>query len=344
MDLLPLNQLKPGMVLISSIRKGDKVVLRAGHTLTQNNINTLKGLSLRSVHVRSGGHQPFIREKAHQKAVSEVKNIYMGFENLTPQTMKTLRSLGEDIVEQVMNSQELSLHINDLKDFDEYTYRHSVNVTIIATALGKMLNTGENDLRHLATGTLLHDIGKMKVDSEILYKKGSLNPQEVKEMQRHPEYGLDIVQERMGGSPHEWGVVYQHHESMDGSGYPRGKKGKEIHFFSRLVKVADMFDALRSTRPYKDGWPPHHVMALLHSPKVSNTLDPDALEALDRLVVRFHEGATVTLSDGRKATVVDGTKEHTDRPIIQTITSDGSEAETIDLLAHEELLVMAVEP
>lgn len=343
MDLLPLNRLTPGMILISTIRKGDKTLFRAGHTLTQADINTLKGLGLRSVHIRSGVHTPVVNEKLQKKAVDEVKKIYLEYENLTPQTMKVLRDLGGGIVKQVMASQELSLHINDLKEFDEYLFRHSVNVTIIAAALGKLMNLNENDLFHLATGTLLHDIGKMKVPQEILYKKGELTNQEMHEMQRHPEYGLDIVQERLGGSPHEWGVVYQHHESVDGSGYPKGKKGPQIHSYSKLVKVADMYDALRSDRPYKDGWPPHHVMALLHSPSIACTLDPEALAVLDSLVVRFHEGAKVMLSDGRSAEVVDGSKEHKDRPIIKTAASETSDEETIDLLAHDELLIISVD-
>ena len=343
MNLLPLNQLVPGMVLVSTIRQGEKVLFRGGHTLTQSDINALKSLGLRSVHVRSGVHLPFVNEKSQKKAVEEVKNIYLEYENLTPQTLKVLRDLGQDIVQQVMASQDMALHINDLKEFDEYTFRHSVNVTIISIALGKLMNLREADLFHLATGTLLHDIGKMNVPSEILYKRSGLDDKELNEMKRHPEYGLDIVRDRLGGSPHEWGVVYQHHESIDGSGYPKGKKGDQIHFYSRLVKVADMYDALRSDRPYKDGWPPHHVMALLHSPAIKPTLDPDALHALDALIVRFHEGLQVTLSDGRQAEIVDGTKEHRDRPIIRTFASETSDEQTIDLLAHEELLIIAVD-
>jgi HD-GYP domain-containing protein (c-di-GMP phosphodiesterase class II) len=161
-------------------------------------------------------------------------------------------------------------------------------------------------------------------------------------MRLHPDYGYKLMVDRVGGTPHEWVVVHQHHETLDGGGYPKGKRDREIHEFSRVVAVADMYDALRSDRPYKKGWSAHKVMTFLNSEEMRDKLDSTALATLNRIVICFPVGSTVKLNDGRLAKVVSNRDDDPLQPTVATLpdpeTGQGG-GETLDLASDPRLAI-----
>ena len=137
--------------------------------------------------------------------------------------------------------------------YDYYTYTHSVNVCVFSIALAQRVDLCDrSELHILGTGALLHDVGKSIIDKSIIGKKGSLTEDEWKIIKKHPIYGVEVLR-KSGAVPEEsYGIVNQHHERLDGSGYPEGLKKNAIHMYAKVAAIADVFDAMTTQRVYKD--------------------------------------------------------------------------------------------
>lgn len=148
-----------------------------------------------------------------------------------------------------------------LLKFDEYTYMHSLNVANYAVDFARCLNR-DIDESLFYYGGLLHDIGKIKINLELLYKKEKLTPKEISAMQKHAELGYKILCEY--NMPHE--IIFAaklHHERIDGTGYPQGLSGGEIPFVTKVISICDVFDALISDRPYRKGYTLKQVIHIM---------------------------------------------------------------------------------
>jgi putative nucleotidyltransferase with HDIG domain len=130
------------------------------------------------------------------------------------------------------------------------TYVHSVNVAAVGTLFAKDLGLKENDLKHFCTGILLHDIGKTKISTDIINKKGKLTKEEFAKIKEHPEEGVEILKETGIDLKDEYTITLQHHENYDGSGYPHGLKKEEIQTCGKIARIIDVYDALTANRSY----------------------------------------------------------------------------------------------
>jgi HD-GYP domain-containing protein (c-di-GMP phosphodiesterase class II) len=147
---------------------------------------------------------------------------------------------------------------------DYYTYTHMVNVSVMVTALAyRMGHRDPTSLRILASGGLLHDIGKLRIDPDVLNKKERLTPEEWEEIRSHPTRGMALLHDRQDIHPKELLMVHQHHEKLDGSGYPLGLRGKEIAIEAQMTAVVDIYDALTCKRPYRAAMPHEKACAIL---------------------------------------------------------------------------------
>lgn len=168
---------------------------------------------------------------------------------------------------------------------DPYTYLHARRTAELAVAIGSRLGLPAAALRRLRLAGLVHDIGKIAIPAEILDKPGPLTAQEFAIMQTHCEIGRDILMKlRSGRRVAE--IVHQHHEKLDGSGYPRGLTGASIPLESRIMAVADCCDALSSARPYRPAWEPERVAAELQRLVAAHKLDDDAVAACLEILLR----------------------------------------------------------
>jgi putative nucleotidyltransferase with HDIG domain len=161
--------------------------------------------------------------------------------------------------------QAMVLPLLELKDFDQYTTTHSMNVSVLSMALAEYLGLGGEGLRAIGLAALLHDLGKVRIPREILVKPGKLTQRERSVVQRHPVEGARMILERHDELDLAATVAYEHHLMIDGSGYPTLHFPREAGYASRLVHVCDVYDALRTRRPYRDAWESEPTLAYIES-------------------------------------------------------------------------------
>jgi putative nucleotidyltransferase with HDIG domain len=172
---------------------------------------------------------------------------------------------------------------------DEYTAEHTRGVALRAVQVGEELGLAPVRLRELAVGGLLHDVGKLAVPNEILQKPGALTDDEFDVIKRHPEVGAELVRE-LGFSGQVARLVLDHHERLDGSGYPRGLGAPDLDIETRIMAVCDVFDALLSHRVYRDAWSLEDALDLI-TREAGTKFDPACVDALERVIAREQTAA-----------------------------------------------------
>ena len=205
------------------------------------------------------------------------------------------------MVDQLMGG-DVTIGLNSIKTFDNYTFQHSLDVSIVAIMMAKKFGLPEKRLRELGIGCLLHDMGKVLIPVDIVNKPGKLTEQEFVIMKSHPLIGYELTKgvSSIGLLPPH--VALQHHEKQDGSGYPRGLTGnnhlkidmipRTIHLFGNIVAVADVYDALGSDRPYRPALPPEKVFSIIR--EMSGThLNSQAVNLLFKIAPVYPVGTTV---------------------------------------------------
>ncbi|MDA8387269.1 MAG: HD-GYP domain-containing protein [Nitrospiraceae bacterium] len=238
-------------------------------------------------------------------------------------SMRKAKRVVERMVDALLESEELILGMTVIKNYDEYTFHHSVNVSILSVALGQRLGMAKKTLMELGMVALFHDIGKTVIPSEILNKPGAFDEEEWKLMVRHPLFGVKIIFNMKSfdfTSIRAAIASYEHHIHPDGSGYPAAKRLAELDLFSRIVAIADQYDAMTSSRVYaRAPLPPDGALALMVK-RSGPQLDPLLMKFFVNLAGVYPIGTLVML-DTRELGVVTGTNAAERlRPSVTVIT------------------------
>ncbi len=212
--------------------------------------------------------------------------------------------LVEEIAGSVMRNPGALIGLARLKTADDYTYMHSVAVCALMIALSRKLGLDDDKTREAGLAGLLHDIGKMAVPSEILNKPGKLTDAEFVSVKEHPAAGHQMLLEAKGVGKIALDVCLHHHEKMDGSGYPMRLSGDEISLYARMGAVCDVYDAITSNRPYKQGWCPAESLGKM-SEWSKGHFDPVVFQAFIKSIGIYPVGTLVRLQSGRLGVVVE---------------------------------------
>ncbi|MBF0341507.1 MAG: HD-GYP domain-containing protein [Magnetococcales bacterium] len=172
-------------------------------------------------------------------------------------TLSPVKDAVRNMADSMFRNPDALLSLSLIKQRDEYTFMHSVNVGVMLMSFCRMLGMEEEEIINVGIGGMLHDIGKMRTPEGILNKEGKLSDEEFAIMKRHVTYSRKILSETPGIAEVSMHVAAQHHERFDGSGYPMGLKGEEINRFGQMAAIVDVYDAITSDRCYHKGNPPH---------------------------------------------------------------------------------------
>ncbi|WP_081389813.1 HD-GYP domain-containing protein [Paenibacillus odorifer] len=240
-------------------------------------------------------------------------------------------------IQQVSEKNDFYGVLAALQSKDDYTYRHNVAVGILSTLLGKWLKLKPEDLSMLTIAATLHDIGKMRIPDELLTRPGPLTAEEYQLMKKHTTYGYEMIRDTIGTNHLQALVALQHHERMDGSGYPFGVLGNRITDFSKIVAVADVFHAMTSDRFYRKASPLYEVLLQMEE-SVFGKLDPYICRVFINKLMQSMIGNEVELTDGRTGKIIMILATDPLRPLVNI------DDDFIDLSKHRSIGIMRVIP
>jgi len=199
---------------------------------------------------------------------------------------------------------QMLMPLLQLKEFDQYTTTHSMNVAVLTMALAEYLGMSGGDVRAFGVAGLLHDLGKVRVPLEILLKPGKLTPEERTLMQTHPAEGARIILASEEQLELAAVVAYEHHILLNGGGYPALHYRRNCHRASKLVHVCDVYEALRTKRPYRDAWPLERVLAYLDE-ESGKEFDPELVKSFTGMMRKWDSQVAV-LTDEKAALPMPG--------------------------------------
>jgi HD-GYP domain-containing protein (c-di-GMP phosphodiesterase class II) len=198
-----------------------------------------------------------------QHSITMMSNL---LENPTAETITEAKKGVSEVVDLILTDDETTFQLLKITSHDYYTYTHSVSVGVLAVSLAKeyFKTSSTHDMYALGAGFFLHDLGKVSIDNSIINKPGKLTAEEMQEMRRHPSLGFKLLNETHQLTGEAKTIVLQHHERHDGTGYPQGLKGADIHIYGRICAIADVYDALTAERSYKKKMAPFDALKLMH--------------------------------------------------------------------------------
>lgn len=174
-----------------------------------------------------------------------------------------IEGIADEISESVLSNSNALLCLSQIREKDQYLLEHSINVGILMGVFSRFLGYSSDELHQLVTGAILHDIGKIRVPNHVLHKVGKLNDKEWEQMRNHVLYGEEVLIKSPGISDIAIKICAQHHEKLNGAGYPRGLKGEEVSVYGRLASIVDIYDAITADRVYHKGQSPNETMRIL---------------------------------------------------------------------------------
>lgn len=347
MRIISVSRLSPGMRLARTIYSQDggrrRPLLAEGVVIAPAMIAALARARVGAVYVddaASEGITPssILPPDVREGAVREVAAVLAEVAARGPSTrvdgarIERMKDVVAGVLAAIRESGGLASSLADLGGHDRYTLEHSVNVMTLGLAVGEAAHrrlgwtdwTGrtrhdalDERLVKLGVGLLLHDIGKMVVPPEILNKPGRLTDDEMAIMREHPIAGVQLI-DADALSPITRAVIVGHHERWDGSGYPYGRSGAEIHPHALVAGIVDVYDAVSSTRVYRAGRPAHVAWEMLVA-MADRGFPRDLIRVFADVVVPYPEGTCVLLSDGTRALVVSNSPGCGSRPRVRVV-------------------------
>ena len=257
----------------------------------------------------------------YQKSFLAARELFLHAQESGEIQVETVTDVVDDIVGSVQRNRDALLCLKGLQRADLYTLCHSVNVSMLAVMFGKFLGYGPEQLRLLGLAGILHDIGKQFIPVSILNAPRRLNPDEFAIIQTHPTLGYEKLAEHKDVPELVRRGVLEHHEKIDGTGYPHGKSGKDISLFSSILSLADVYDALSSNKPYRKALPPTSAITTLYEMRGS-AFPPDLTEKFIRCIGVYPTGSFVRLSTGEFGVVCGNPHETLNKPRVLAIPRD----------------------
>lgn len=367
MRRVPLRFIPNGATVATHIftPNGD-ILLRKGVSLSKSKVDRLKELGYNSIYINDefsdNELEDVIDAEIRMDVVCELKESFKDFNTYVTKLDESAKASkwemtklrygylsgitdsATKIVEKLLNSKEQMISFQDVKNSSEYLYQHSVNVAVLAVVFGISVGYSSEKLEALAVGALLHDIGYNFISGDILSKAEKLTEIEYESVRKHAEIGYEHLKDNMDVSAHVRMIVYQHHEYLDGSGYPKGISGEDISELARIIAIIDIYDALTSDRPYRDALSPTEANEILLAHAIGQ-LDPLLVKKFVKLVVPFPIGTLVRLSNDEIGVVEDINPDFPLRPVVKVVIQKNIRTQIItrDLMSENNIIITGIQ-
>jgi putative nucleotidyltransferase with HDIG domain len=346
-----INRVKIDEILGRNIYTDDgSVLLRTGVKLTDQYIKKLKELGVFYVYVEDARLDDISMEDemlSDLKAMT-MKNMARIMKNVTQADKKGTREsllVVEELVNYIIDLGDVNKSLYDIQTFDNYTYLHSIDTGIMAIFLGLAMNLKESELKKLTIGAILHDIGKIKIDNDIITKPDKLTEIEFREIMQHPSYGREILEKNFSMPLEVLNAVEQHHERADGYGYPYGLTNNQISKFAKIICVCDVYDAVSNDRTYRAKFNPVDAYELILAGSGSS-FDEEVVKYFKETFSVFPLGVCLKLSNGVEGYVIRQNKNFPDRPVLRVLyegeTRKPIKFYEIDLLTCNNIVVQEI--
>jgi HD-GYP domain-containing protein (c-di-GMP phosphodiesterase class II) len=331
---VPAYCIREGMVVAKNIYgKSNQLMLKKDTIMNEKYIKSIKNMGYNGIYIEDDISRDIevvntISDNLRNTTVNAIKDMFIqdrSIENAKNKTKAIIENYKKvelfkgkvsEIVEEILKSDSLMVNMVDLKYFDDYTYLHSLNVTVLSIAMGIALKLDKDKLFKLGLGAIFHDIGKMFIDKAILLKEGKLNDEELKEYKKHPELGYGYMKKEYNIPITSYIGILEHHERYNGTGYPDQKKGNKISQFGSIIGIADLYDSLSSEKPNMPALLPSEAMELIMGAS-GRLFDPELVTVFTRKVAPYPVGTCVKLSNNYMGIVVENFEDACLRPKIR---------------------------
>lgn len=367
MRLVPIECVKPNTVLGKSLYDVDgRILLRAGVVLKEGTIAKIKEINILSIYIldkySNDEITDIIKQEVRQKAIITIKEAFSNIERInrsnavrnkesdyTWQEQSYFYNIGKmavNIIEDILKSKDVLLALVDIRSMNNYMYSHCVNVAVISLTIGIAFQFSKKKLEALCIGAIIHDIGKSFLPKEILdrlNRQCELTHEEKEIVSQHPRLGYKYLSNTYNINSLSKLIVLQHHERMDGKGYPDRLTGSNIIDLSNIVHIADAYDNLSTDLPGKRAMFPSDVLEYLMS-NAGSTFDYNIVNVFCRIVIPYPKGTIVEISTGETGIVEETKPGFPLRPTIRIIASQRVSRidDKIDLIKEISIVITKV--
>ncbi|MDD4437079.1 MAG: 2-thiouracil desulfurase family protein [Tissierellia bacterium] len=334
MQFISSNKLKPGMVLAMDLVLYNKynfktLLLREGLELSNSYISKICSNDISGVYIKneevSGFEKNIISEEFEVNVLTKIKDIYYNYKlknfAFDKRMLSQVSYLADYLIEETILTKALLYRVLEYNNKEDYLFQHGINVAILSISLGDSLELSPHMLHELSMAAILHDIGMLYVPSEILYKQDSLTDEELEIIREHPVNAVKALRSFVSNDV-LMGIL-SHHERLNGSGYPHGLSGEQIHLFAKILAVCDVYQASKEREPSQ-------VIQYLSEGK-NIKFDADITGEFLKNIIVYPTNHYVKLNNGKTAIVMKSNPVDCLRPVIQILNPYGSLGEEVDL-------------
>ena len=324
MRLVNTRYVEEGSVLARPvINSSGKVLLQTGVRMTASYIKRLQAMGYDVLFIRDDRLEDVefpmsITGQTREVAYKTIKHVSGYIESGLEGSLVVadVRSTVQKMINDLLFSEDIIGNLVEIQGYDEYTFHHSINTTIVGLVLAIASGYSEQKLIEFGMGILMHDIGKILIPEAILNKKTPLTNEEFERIKDHTVDGFNILRKNNDFSLLSAHVAFQHQEKWDGSGYPRGLKGKEIHEYARVAAIADVYEALTSKRVYRKAIEPNQAFEYIISQSNAHFC-AQTLEIFKKHIAVYPSGSGILLSNGQRGNVVKQNPTFPNRPFVR---------------------------
>lgn len=368
MRIVPVNTITKETTLAKTIYndKGN-ILLRQGSLITESLLEKIKMADISTIYIDDGycteEIEDVIKPELRNKAVKTIKEAFNNIQEDIQKSLtaglklhdrlkakvmnkyiENLTNITDAIIEDLMNSHQLMINVTDIKHIGDYEYEHALNVAVLSLIVGIELRLKKHDLYTLFIGAILHDLGKVFIPKEILELGDDIDVDSYEIYKEHPSKGFEYIKENHGFSATSKIVILQHHEHYDGSGFPFGTSGDNIHRNARIVSVCNKYDKLTSDSKNSPAVPANEAIEYIMG-NAGTEFDFDIATLFVRKINPYPVGTLVDLSNDKTAVVIDTNVDFPLRPIVTVLKLKNKKVirlETINLMETTDITIRKI--